>query len=98
MPLLAPVMSMTLPSRLFIARPSQFLVVSVDLAVISEVIEGSEAQPYLCLQIELDPIQLADVLLQVSTSTHGGDEGLRGIFVGEADTRFGDSPAADGGA
>ncbi len=71
-------------------RPSQFLAVSVDLAVISEVIEGSEARPYLCLQIELDPIQLTDVLLQVPTATHAGDETTRGIFVGEADTRLGD--------
>ncbi|MDY6983771.1 MAG: AraC family transcriptional regulator [Pseudomonadota bacterium] len=70
-------------------RPSQFLAVSVDLPVIGEVTEGCVNKPYLCLQVELDQVQLAELLIQASTPPAQGAT-TRGIFVGKVDASLGD--------
>ena len=44
--------------------PGAYLTVSVDQPVIGEVTAASEAEPYLCLKLELDPVQLSDVLIE----------------------------------
>ncbi|CAN7207568.1 AraC family transcriptional regulator N-terminal domain-containing protein [Rhizobium sp. LjRoot254] len=44
--------------------PSQHLLVSVDLPVIGQVIEASEAEPYLCVRLELDLDLCAEMLLK----------------------------------
>ena len=36
--------------------PTHYLVVSVDVPIIGQVIEASPAQPYLCLRLDLDPV------------------------------------------
>lgn len=42
---------------------AKFLVVSVDLPVVGSVIEASRQAPYLCLQYDLDPALLSDLVL-----------------------------------
>ena len=65
--------------------PAQFLAVSVDLPLVGQVIEASEAVPYLCLAVDIDARQMADLL------AHSGDPGWsrgetgRGLFVGNSD-------------
>jgi len=71
-------------------RPSQYLAVSVDLPVIGEVTEGSREKPYLCLQIELDQLQLAELLIQARLSLERETATRRGIFVGDVDKSLGD--------
>lgn len=68
--------------------PSQYLAVSVDLAVIGQVTQASADEPYLCLQIDIDPHQISELLSrQPQTDT----ETSRGIFVGDMDESFSDA-------
>lgn len=71
-------------------RPSEYLAVSVDLPVIGEVTEGSREAPYLCLQIELDQRQLAELLVQAGLPMERKTATRRGIFVGDMDETLGD--------
>lgn len=47
----------------FVYDPSMFLVCAVDLPVIGAVIEASEAEPYLCLTLDLDLVALGELAL-----------------------------------
>ena len=71
-------------------RPSQYLAVSVDLPVIGEVTEGSRKKPYLCLQIELNRLELAELLVQTRTTLDREGTVRRGIFVAQVDRQLGD--------
>ena len=71
-------------------RPSEYIVVSVDLPVIGEVTEGSPERPYLCLQIELEQRDLAEVLLQMRAPMSDSAATQRGIFVGQMEAALGD--------
>jgi AraC-like DNA-binding protein len=48
----------------FIYDHSRHLIASVDLPVMGSVIEASETKPYLCLQIDLNPGELAELVLR----------------------------------
>ncbi len=71
-------------------RPSQYLAVSVDVPVIGEVTEGSRKKPYLCLQIELDRLELAQLLVQTRTPLDRKATVRRGIFVADVDSLLSD--------
>ncbi|BDC52256.1 AraC family transcriptional regulator [Bryobacterales bacterium F-183] len=76
----------------YLYTPPQFLVVSVDLPVTGNVLEATKRKPYLCLQIDIDQSQLADLFTQTGmlpSSTPAASE--RGIFVGTLDATFTDS-------
>lgn len=65
--------------------PSQFLVVSVDLPVLGQIVQASAEKPYLCVQIEIDPHQLSDIMAQ-STRRHTlTSDTARALFVGDLD-------------
>jgi len=52
-----------------------YLIVSVDLPVISRVVEASGRQPYLGVAITLDPALIARLLLETSAGERVADEG-----------------------
>ncbi len=81
-----------LEDEIYDYQPSEFLVVSVDLPVIGEVTLCSDDKPYLCLQVELDQHQLAELLVQFGTAGEDGDGGRteRGMFVGKMDSTLND--------
>lgn len=79
-----------LEDEIYEYQPSEYLVVSVDLPVISEVTQGSKDKPYLCLQIELDQHELTDLLVQANTPVDESISTERGIFVGNMDTLLSD--------
>jgi AraC-like DNA-binding protein len=66
--------------------PPQFLSVSVDMPLVGQVIEASEEAPYLCLAIDIDAGQIADLLGQIDRAAWSRAESARGVFVGELDT------------
>ena len=78
-----------LEDEIYDYKPSEYLVVSVDLPVIGEVTLGSRQRPYLCLQIELDPQQLAELLVEALPCTNESVMTTRGIFVGSMDATLG---------
>jgi len=71
-------------------QPSEYLVGSVDLPVIGQVIEASQAKPYLCLQIELDLHQLAELIVQAGFPVKNKMTSQRGLFVGNMDLSLAD--------
>jgi len=54
-----------LADEVYIYGPEQFLVVSVDLPLVGQVIEATPAEPYLCLKLNLDPGQLSALMMEL---------------------------------
>ena len=77
-----------LEDEIYQYQPSEYLVASVDLPVIGQVIEAGKDKPYLCLQIELDLHQLTELMAQ--TRLPFKNKSQRGIFVGDVDALMGD--------
>lgn len=74
--------------------PAHFLLVSVDLPIVGQVIEASPAEPYLSLRIDLDLGQAAEVLMdaRLPESAHSGPPG-RGLVVSAIDPHLLDAVA-----
>lgn len=53
--------------------PTHYLVVSVDVPIIGQVIEASAAQPYLCLRLDLDPVALSALILDAGADGSAND-------------------------
>jgi AraC-like DNA-binding protein len=69
----------------------QFLAVSVDLPLLGQVTEASKDEPYLCLAIDIDARQIADLIAQSGDAGWSRGETSRGLFVGELDAAMLDS-------
>jgi AraC-like DNA-binding protein len=54
-----------LADEVYVYDPEKYLVVTVDLPVVGQVIEATPAQPYLCLKLDLDPGQLSALMMEV---------------------------------
>jgi AraC-like DNA-binding protein len=70
--------------------PAEFLVVSVDLPVTCQVTTATVEKPYLCLVLDIDPVQLSDLILQAEVKWTDGNDTGRGLFVGKADDLLAD--------
>jgi AraC-like DNA-binding protein len=68
-----------LADEVYVYGPEQFLVVSVDLPVIGQVIEATPKEPYLCLKLNLDPGQLSALMMELGQGArrNQGTEQLR---------------------
>jgi AraC-like DNA-binding protein len=64
--------------------PGEYLVVSVDLPASGHVIVASSDEPYLLLNIELDPQEIAAVVLEAKIDMEA-PEPVRGAFIGRSD-------------
>lgn len=53
-----------LGAEIFLYDAAEFLVVSVDLPVVGEVVEASPERPYLCFRLDLDPASLGAMLVE----------------------------------
>ena len=64
--------------------PGEYLVVSVDMPASGHIIRATPEKPYLLLNIELDPAEIAAIVLeaQVAIDTQ---QPVRGAFVGKTD-------------
>lgn len=80
-----------LNQELYCYSPSDYLAVSVDLPVTGYVIEASHEHPYLSLQIDLDPQQMAEFLTQPETNKNVSEKIRRGLFIGRMDEALLDS-------
>ncbi|PAF34679.1 AraC family transcriptional regulator, partial [Terribacillus saccharophilus] len=69
----------------FFYRKGDYLVVAVDLPVIGEILEASETEPYLCLRLNFNLLQIAEVSKEYKQ--HATNKGIseRGIFVDQTD-------------
>lgn len=74
-----------LEKEIYRYAPPQFLAVSVDLPLLGQVVEASAEQPYLCLQIEIDPRQIGELIAQSGDAAWSRGDTARGLFVGTLD-------------
>ncbi|MBB6633188.1 AraC family transcriptional regulator N-terminal domain-containing protein [Cohnella thailandensis] len=63
--------------------PSNYLVVSMDLPISAQITEASLDNPYLCIRLKLDPLQILDILRESSAPSIKKKGMRRGIFVSE---------------
>ena len=71
--------------------PSKYLLTTLELPRISQVLEASKERPYLSLRLELDPALVGSVLLEASHSSHPsppGETSVRAIAVSPLDVRL----------
>ena len=67
---------------------SRFIVASVDLPVTGSVIGATAEQPYLCVMLELDPKEIASVLLDADWPMREEAMPARGLFLSKASAAF----------
>jgi len=77
----------------YIYDAAKYLVASVDLPVMGSVIEASEAQPYLCLRLDLDMTELSDLAMRYPAKEDDGDTSSVGIFLNETTPELLDAAA-----
>jgi AraC-like DNA-binding protein len=74
-----------LQDEIYRYAPSQFIAVAVDLPLVGQVLEASADAPYLCLAIDLDARQIADLIAHTGAPPRPRGDPARGLFVGELD-------------
>ncbi|MGF6178736.1 AraC family transcriptional regulator [Ensifer sp. 4252] len=73
----------TLADEAYVYEPMQFLIVSVDLPIVGQILGASRDQPYLCLRLDLEPAAIADVLGAAIPGSIRNEEPQRGIAVSD---------------
>ena len=71
-----------LADELYDYDASHYLVVSQDLPVMGQVLQASREQPYLCVRLDFDPAQLAELARHLRPPQGAGAASARGLFVG----------------
>lgn len=69
--------------ELFRYDPSHFLLCSLDVPVVSQVVEASAEVPYLGLKLDLDPTLIASVSVEAGVSPGRNDSSVKSIAVGK---------------
>lgn len=67
----------TLSDRVYHYDPLNYLVVSVTLPMIGQVVEATPDKPYLCLRIDIDPAEIARLLVDAGQSPPGESRAAR---------------------
>lgn len=67
----------------YIYSPSDYLVASVDLPVIAQVIDASPEVPYLALKLEIKSNEILEVLRDMQIETNKKEFAKRGIYVNQ---------------
>jgi AraC-like DNA-binding protein len=65
--------------------PGEFLVVSVDMPAGGHVVNATPDKPYLLLNIEFDPQEIAAIVLEARIEMADDAQPVRGAFVGRSD-------------
>jgi AraC-like DNA-binding protein len=60
-----------------------FLITSVDLPIVAQIIEASEEKPYLGLTLQLDPREIAQLMVDSNIPAPRARQASRGMAVGE---------------
>ncbi|PCI86896.1 MAG: AraC family transcriptional regulator CmrA [Hyphomicrobiales bacterium] len=71
--------------------PSEYLIISVELPLMSQILKASESEPYLMLKIDIDLQQLSELLILIGHPADLNKKTQRGIFVGKSDAAMADS-------
>ncbi|HWL71981.1 MAG TPA: AraC family transcriptional regulator [Geminicoccus sp.] len=77
-----------LGERVLRYAPGQFLVVSVDLPIVGQVIQAEPDRPYLALQLHLDPAMLAALLLELGPGPSPAPDPGPGLLLSTLDANL----------
>lgn len=73
-----------LADEVYLYDASRYLVFSVDLPVTGQVVQAAPEMPYLCLRLDLEPGEIADLLLQSGVPAPAPQPASRGLYLSEA--------------
>jgi AraC-like DNA-binding protein len=73
----------TLGGTTYLCDGSTFLLSSLDLPVVSQIIEASEAVPMLSMLLKLDMLAVREILNHAEFQTSNGSSGTRGLAIGK---------------
>src|SRR5262249_20286525 len=65
--------------------PAHYLLNTVELPVVSQVVEASRQKPYLSLRLDLDPVLVGSVLVEAGQPAPRGNAEVRAINVSALD-------------
>jgi AraC-like DNA-binding protein len=68
--------------------PAHYLLATVDLPVVSQVLEASKAEPYLSLRLHLDPILVGSVMVEADIPLPRGHGDVKAMDVSALDARL----------
>ena len=74
-----------LSDETYVYDPLNYLVVSVTLPVVGQIIEASEERPYLCVRINVDRKLIGELLLQAGPTLVKPRDSDRGLYVAKTD-------------
>jgi AraC-like DNA-binding protein len=61
--------------------PSNYLLISLDVPAVSQVVEASPEKPYLALKLELDPTYIASVMVETGIAPGRNDHSVKSMAV-----------------
>ncbi|BAN47945.1 AraC family transcriptional regulator [Metapseudomonas resinovorans] len=70
----------------YVYDPLNYLVVSVTLPLAGQVIEASSEHPYLCIRLDIDPAEIAQLIADSSPIGIPGHGANRGLYLDKIDT------------
>ncbi|MBN3957826.1 AraC family transcriptional regulator [Nostoc sp. NMS8] len=73
-----------LADNLYVYGKDEYLVVSIDLPVIGQVIEATPTVPYLCLRLDLDPGELSTLMMEAKLDAPANQPLKPGLSVNPA--------------
>ena len=65
--------------------PGEFLVVTLDMTGAGHIVSATRDQPYLLLNIELDPQEIASIVAEAGVDVSAAAQPVRGAYVGKTD-------------
>ena len=77
-----------LGEELYLYDRARYLVASVDLPISGQVVEATPEKPYLCFKLELDPKEIASLLLQADFPASTEGRPARGLFLSKTSLRW----------
>lgn len=70
-----------LADDVYLYDPLNYLVVSMTLPMVGQIIEASVERPYLCLRIDIDATLINELLVQLGPSVPGGAPAERALYL-----------------
>ncbi len=74
---------MQLGGEKFRYDPSQFILASLDMPIIGQIVEASPAKPFLCLKLEFDPTIIASVCVEAGLPPARDESSVKSVAVGK---------------
>lgn len=77
--------------------PMHYLLATVELPIVSQILEASKAQPYLSLRLDLDPILVGSVMVEAGYPSSRSRADVKAIDVSPLDANLLDAVVGSSG-